>query len=204
MPPRPFSRDAFSRTVLVVSGPGAGPRGGRALSRRGAPWSAAGAGGYLTGMSTGRGAEPIQVSTVNGVGAVLTKGLAALMSLCGPAVLVGAALRPEDRWIALLAGALATAVGVPAGIAVWRLAHRNRAATRRLEAVGVPAAAEVLALTLVASDEGHTYEVVMRVSGPGLDSFEVTQRRTGDGDLHVGARLRALVDPADRSYAILG
>lgn len=154
-------------------------------------------------MSTSSGTEPIQVTTLNGAGAVLMKGLAALIILCGPAVLVVAALPFGRHWIALLAGAVTTAVGIPAGIALWRLAGRNRAATRRLEAVGVRATAEVLALTLVASDEGHAYEVVLRVSGTGVAPFEATQSRTGDTGLYVGARLRALVDPSGRSYVIL-
>ncbi|CAM5246948.1 MULTISPECIES: hypothetical protein [Streptomyces] len=154
-------------------------------------------------MVTSSGAQPAQVSTLNGIGAVLMKGVAALIVPCGPAVLVVAALLPGRHWIVLLAGSLTTAVGVPAGVALWRLASRNRAGTRRLEAVGVRATAEVLALALTASDEGHTYEVAMRVSGLGFEPFEVTQSRTGGAGLSAGTRLQALVDPFDRSYTIL-
>ncbi|MEU8794083.1 hypothetical protein [Streptomyces sp. NPDC048643] len=154
-------------------------------------------------MVTSRGAEPIQVSTLNGVGAALMKGVAALILLCGPVVLAIAAASLGHSWVAPLVGALVTAVGIPAGVAVWRLAGRNRAATRRLESVGIRATAEIIGLTLVSSDEGHVYEVVMRVSGAGLAPFEVTQSRAGGTDLHVGAHLRALVDPSDHSYAIL-
>ncbi|MGW6213588.1 hypothetical protein [Streptomyces sp. NPDC055109] len=154
-------------------------------------------------VTSSRGAEPIQVSTLNGVGAALMRGLAALILLCGPVVLAIAASSLTHSWVALLVGALATVVGIPAGVAVWRLAGRNRAATRRLERVGIRATAEIIALTLVSSDEGHVYEVVMRLSGSGLVPFEVTQSRAGGTDLHVGAHLRALVDPADHSFAIL-
>ncbi|MFF0189129.1 hypothetical protein [Streptomyces sp. NPDC005244] len=154
-------------------------------------------------MDTSRGAEPIQVTTLNGVGAALMRCLAVLILLCGPVVLAIAASSLGHPRVALLVGALATAAGIPAGVAVWRLAGRNRAATRRLETVGIRATAEIIALTLVSSDEGHVYEVVMRVSGSGLVPFEVTESRAGGTDLHVGAHLRALVDPSDRSYAIL-
>ncbi|WEH34318.1 hypothetical protein PZB75_13705 [Streptomyces sp. AM 4-1-1] len=92
-------------------------------------------------------------------------------------------------------------MGVPAGAALWRLVGRDRAATRRLEVVGVRATAEIRALTLAASDETDTCEVVMRISGPGLAPFEVRQNRAGGADMRVGARPRALVDPSDRSCA---
>ncbi|MEU8698325.1 hypothetical protein AB0C61_11715 [Streptomyces sp. NPDC048680] len=154
-------------------------------------------------MVTSSGAQPSQVSTLNGVGAVLMKGVAALVVSCGPAVLAVTPLLPDRHWIVLLVGTLTTAVSVPGGIALWLLASRNRAGTRRLEAVGVRATAEVLTSTLTASDEGHTYVVAMRVSGLGFEAFEVTQSRTGGAGLSAGTRLQALVDPFDRSYTIL-
>jgi hypothetical protein len=154
-------------------------------------------------MVTSSAAQPAQVSTLSGVGALLMKGVAALVAPCGPAVLGVAVLLPDRHWIVLLVGTLTTAVSVPGGVALWRLASRNRAGTRRLEAIGVRATAEVLTSTLTGSDEGHTYEVVMRVSGLGFEPFEVTQRRTGSAGLSAGARLQALVDPFDRSFTIL-
>lgn len=154
-------------------------------------------------MVTSSGAQPSQVSTLNGVGAVLMKGVAAVVVPCGPAVLAVGALLHDRHWIVLLVGTLTTAVSVPAGLALWRLTSRNRAGTRRLEAVGVRATAEVLTSTLTASDEGHTYEVAMRVSGVGFEPFEVTQSRTDDAGLSAGTRLQALVDPSDRSYTML-
>ncbi|WP_329036235.1 hypothetical protein OHT61_07715 [Streptomyces sp. NBC_00178] len=154
-------------------------------------------------MVTSSRAQPVQVSTLGGVGAVLMKGVAALVVPCGPAVLAVAVLLLDRHWIVLLVGTLATAASVPGGVALWRLASRNRAGTRRLEAIGVRATAEVLTSTLTASDEGHTYEVVMRVSGLGFEPFEVTQSRTGGAGPSAGARLQALVAPVDRSYTIL-
>ncbi|GGX94971.1 hypothetical protein [Streptomyces fructofermentans] len=154
-------------------------------------------------MVTSSRAQPAQVSTLNGIGALLMKGVAALVVPCGPTVLAVAVLLPDPHRIVLLVGTLTTAVSVPGGVALWRLAGRNRAGTRRLEAVGVRATAEVLTSTLTASDEGHTYEVVMRVSGFGFEPFEVTQSRTGSAGLSAGARLQALVNPHDCSYAIL-
>ncbi|MEU1122511.1 hypothetical protein ABZ371_02750 [Streptomyces sp. NPDC005899] len=119
-------------------------------------------------MVTSSRAQPAQVSTLTGVGAVFMKAVAALVVPCGPTVLAAAVLLPDRHWIVLLVGALTTAVCVPAGITLWRLADRNRAGTRRLETVGVRATVEVLTSTLTASDEGHTYEVVMPAIEAGL------------------------------------
>ncbi|MFG2779810.1 hypothetical protein ACGFY7_18405 [Streptomyces prunicolor] len=95
----------------------------------------------------------------------------------------------------MVMGVVFTAVFVPVGLGLWGHTVAEREQNRRLDAVGVPATAEITDLTDVESDgESSGVEVGLRVSGPGLRTFEATWRRTHHPALRVGRRLAAVVD----------
>ncbi|MFI6542045.1 hypothetical protein ACIBO9_02250 [Streptomyces prunicolor] len=124
--------------------------------------------------------------------AVFLYASSAVMGLCGP-VMLGFALFTGAELMVM--GVVFTVVFVPVGLGLWAHTVAEREQNRRLDAVGVPATAEVTDLTDVESDgESSGVEVGLRVSGPGLRTFETTWRRTHHPALRVGRRLAAVVD----------
>ncbi|MFJ8134429.1 hypothetical protein [Streptomyces sp. NPDC096013] len=117
---------------------------------------------------------------------------AATITLCGPVMLGFAVLTDAEL---MVIGAVFTIVFVPVGLGLWGNTVVGREHNRRLDAVGIPATAEITDLTDVDwSGEESGVEVGLRVSGPGLRTFETTWRRTHHPGLRVGRRLDAVVD----------
>ncbi|MER7922490.1 hypothetical protein ABTY96_05035 [Streptomyces sp. NPDC096057] len=117
---------------------------------------------------------------------------AATITLCGPVTLGFAVLTDAEL---MVIGVVFTIVFVPLGLGLWGNTVVGREHNRRLDAVGIPATAEITDLTDVDwSGEESGVEVGLRVSGPGLRTFETTWRRTHHPGLRVGRRLDAVVD----------
>lgn len=139
--------------------------------------------------------DPPRMTLVDHVGprnAVFQYGSAALMCLCGPVMLGFAVLRGADL---MVMGVVFTVVFLPLGLAFWGNTDVEREHNRRLDAVGIPATAEITDLTdFEWNGEESGVEVGLRVSGPGLRTFETTWRRTHHPGLRVGRRLKAAVD----------
>ncbi|MER5360125.1 hypothetical protein [Streptomyces sp. NPDC002785] len=120
--------------------------------------------------------------------------VAALMCLCGPVMLGFALFAGADL---MVMGILFTVVFLPLGLGFWFQTTAEREQNRRLDAVGVPATAEVTALTDFDWDgEGSGVEVELRVSGPRFRTFETTWRRSHHPALRVGLRLTSVVEPS--------
>ncbi|MET8357408.1 hypothetical protein [Micromonospora sp. NPDC005171] len=144
---------------------------------------------------------------VGPIGALLSRFVFLAICLPGPVLLAAAVtLDPPpsstDFWGLLAGGVLATAVGVGFGVFGWRVVARSRRDTRRLAAAGVAATAEVLAVANHLDGENPGLELRLRISGPGFTPFEVDTIRPDDSSLVPGAVLAAVVDPADRLFAI--
>lgn len=91
----------------------------------------------------------------------------------------------------------------PVGLGLWGNTAVSREENRRLDAVGVPAVAEITDLTDFEGDgESSGVEVGLRVSGPGLRAFEATWRRTNHPGLRVGRRLAAVVDASGGRFRV--
>ncbi|MFD4877034.1 hypothetical protein ACFWOB_27250 [Streptomyces sp. NPDC058420] len=117
---------------------------------------------------------------------------AATVGLCGPVMLGFAALTDAQL---MLIGVVFTVVFVPVGPGLWGDTVVGREHNRRLDAVGIPATAEIIDLTdFDWSGEESGVEVGLRVSGPGLRTFGTTWRRARHPGLRVGRQLDAVVD----------
>ncbi|MCG5466302.1 hypothetical protein AB0K35_14225 [Micromonospora sp. NPDC053740] len=80
---------------------------------------------------------------------------------------------------------------------------RSRRDASRLAAAGVAATAEIVAVANHLGGENPELELHLRISGPGFATFEADTIRATDPALVPGAVLAAVVDPADRLFAII-
>lgn len=141
----------------------------------------------------------------NTVGAVLLAGGATGAVL----FTVGAATGAETTVDAVVFGAVALFAALVGWVGLGTLIHNRdvRAATRRLAATGVDAAAEVIAIgpEEVTPDGLSTqHELLLRLTGPGFAPFEARTTEPDDRfpGLVVGSRLAAVVDPVRREFSL--
>ncbi|MEV1070032.1 hypothetical protein [Streptomyces sp. NPDC050263] len=147
----------------------------------------------------GDGPRWTQVSRVGPGGAASAYGSATVMCLCGPAMLGSALLGGADL---MVMGIVFTVVFLPLGLAFWGVTTVERAHTRRLDAVGIPATAEITELTRWDDGDDVGVTVGLRVGGPGIPTFETNWRRSHHAALRVGLRLTAVVDPPSGSFRV--
>lgn len=103
----------------------------------------------------------------------------------------------------MVTGIVLTVILVPVGLLIWLVVAAERKHNRRLDAVGVPATAEIITLTEWDTGDDSGAVVGMRITGPGLRTFEATWKRSSHPGLRVGLRLDAVVDPATRLYRVV-
>lgn len=140
-----------------------------------------------------------RVSRVGPRSAAFLYGAAATLCLCGPFTLGAVLVAGREL---LLIGVVFTVVLLPLGLALWGHTAAERGAGRRLDAQGIPATAEVTALTTWEDGEDSGADVGLWISGPGFPPFETTWRRSSHGALRVGLRLPAVVDPPHATYHV--
>lgn len=92
-------------------------------------------------------------------------------------------------------GIVLTVVPLPLGIAVWRGISRAKRRLLRLDAVGLPATAEVLSVEPISEDA--TVRVRLRISGPDVPGFVIEHDAGYHPVFTPGNRLVAAVDPDD-------
>ncbi len=147
--------------------------------------------------------EPVRMALVDHLGPWGAASLyvtAAMVGLCGPVMLGFAVFTGAD---VMVMGIVFTVVFVPVGLGFWGNTVAERAQNRRLDAIGVPATAEIIDLTDFDWDgESSGVEVELRVSGAGLRTFEANWRRTHHPGLRVGRRLKAAVDPSSGWFRV--
>ncbi|WP_405975857.1 hypothetical protein OG496_50975 [Streptomyces sp. NBC_00988] len=147
--------------------------------------------------------EQVRMAPIDQVGpgdAAFLYAISAVMVLCGPVMLGLAVFTGADL---MVMGAVFTVVFVPVGLGFWGNTAVGREESRRLDAVGVPAIAEITDLTDFDWDgESSGVEVGLRVSGPELRTFEATWRRTYHPGLRVGRRLAAVVDASGGRFRV--
>jgi len=146
-------------------------------------------------------------SRVGPIGAFLSRLVLGAICLPGPVLLIATLTvdRPQSRsdfWGLLAGDVLATAVGVGFGVFGWRVVNRSRRDARDLAAAGVAATAEILSVSNHLGGEDPGLELRLRISGPGFATFEADTIRGNDPALVPGVVLAAVVDPANRLYAI--
>ncbi|MFJ9246851.1 hypothetical protein [Streptomyces sp. NPDC101776] len=155
------------------------------------------------GERDGTSPESPQMSLTERVGAWDAAVLyfsSAVMVLSGPVMLAFAVLAGAEL---MLIGVVFTVVLVPVGLGLWFHTDAERGHNRRLDAVGIPATAEITDLTdFDWNGEESGVEVGLRVSGPGLRTFEATWRRGHHPGLRVGRGLAAEVDPAGGRFRV--
>ncbi|MCT9082615.1 DUF3592 domain-containing protein [Streptomyces fulvoviolaceus] len=145
------------------------------------------------------GPEPTQVSAIGPLGALFLYSCVAVLCLCGPVMLAATVFTGAGL---MVMGIVFTVIFVPVGLGLWGSTVVEREYNRRLDAVGVPATAEITDLTDFAGGEDTGVVVGLRVSGPGLRTFETSWRRSHHPALRVGRRLTAVVDPADNLFRV--
>ncbi|MEU1517072.1 hypothetical protein ABZ490_33825 [Streptomyces sp. NPDC005811] len=141
-----------------------------------------------------------QVSRVGPWDAASLYGSAALTALCGPVMLGAHFLAGADL---LGMGLVFTVVFLPVGLGLWAHTGFERESNRRLDAVGVPATAEITELTDWDDGESVGVTVGLRVVGPGFTTFETAWRRSSHDALRVGLRLTAVVDPSRGVFRVV-
>ena len=134
----------------------------------------------------------VKVSTLIGCG---------LLALCGPTLMLFAALR-ADGTLGVLGGVVLTLVAVPFSLWIWRGTRRLTERIRRLDSIGVPATAEIVVALPGPIGEKRAFSVGLQVSGEGFAPFQATLRCDPDERLMVGARLAATVDPETRAFRV--
>ncbi|WP_406091691.1 hypothetical protein [Streptomyces sp. NBC_01013] len=126
--------------------------------------------------------------------------VAALMCLCGPVMAGFYVFTGADL---LIIGTVFTVVFPPLGLGLWGHTVTERKQNSRLDAVGVPATAEIAGPTDVDRDgETPGVAVGLRVSGPGFRTFETTWHGSNHPGLRVGLRIDAVVDPVDGLFRV--
>ncbi|KPI02822.1 hypothetical protein OK074_4972 [Actinobacteria bacterium OK074] len=151
---------------------------------------------------TGSGPEPRHVPRVGAVAAVFAYSTAAVMCLCGP-VMVGFAVLTGADLTGL--GIVSMVILVPLGLAIWCDVFDERRQNRRLDAVGVPATAEITGLADYHDGEETVVAVGLRISGPEVRAFEATWRyHAHHPSLRVGLHLTVVVvtDPAGNVFRV--
>ncbi|GAA2398825.1 hypothetical protein Cme02nite_07640 [Catellatospora methionotrophica] len=108
-----------------------------------------------------------------------------------------------NRWILGVAGLAVTVSCLRLINHESRLDVRARQDRLRLETAGLPATAEITGVRATSLGEESGVELTLLISGTGFEPFESTSKCKDDEVLKVGARLNAVVDPADRLYAIV-
>ncbi|MDX3188373.1 hypothetical protein PV458_08195 [Streptomyces sp. MN03-5084-2B] len=98
-------------------------------------------------------------------------------------------------------GGVLTVVLVPTGIGLWRGTTRAKQRLLRLDEVGLPAQAEILAAEEGGGDD-NPLRLTLRVSGAGVPAFEAVVTTGYRPDLTPGRELTAVVDPGDRTFLI--
>ncbi|RKT67532.1 hypothetical protein DFJ66_0707 [Saccharothrix variisporea] len=126
------------------------------------------------------------------------------MVLAGPGVAVFGTV-VQDGWrVMAWAGLGVTLFMTPLGVFFMRSLARSRKAERRVREVGVPATAEIVAVTTASVGEDTGVELTLRVTGAGVRPFTGKVSCLPDDDLRVGTTLDALVHPTDNAFTIVG
>ncbi|MEO3974105.1 hypothetical protein [Streptomyces sp. CAU 1734] len=153
-------------------------------------------------MSLRPGPEPEYVPRIGPFGVFFLRAMILFGMLVGPVTLATIGRIDESPRTQAIVGGLFTAVFTPVCVWAWRAAGRARARTRRLDRSGIPAAAEVLASVETPVGEGAGVALTLRISGPGLPSFDAVHECGKSPSPQVGEVLFALVDPAGRLFTI--
>jgi hypothetical protein len=136
---------------------------------------------------------------------VLGGAVNGLLFLIAPAVVVVALMvdmPASNRWIMGGAGVGITVYTAFFDRSIARANALARRRTQRLNEVGVPAAAEILASKAISLGENNGVALTLRVTGEGFEPFDAVYECEAHPSLRVGAELAAVVAPADRLYAI--
>ncbi|ALG13035.1 hypothetical protein [Kibdelosporangium phytohabitans] len=129
--------------------------------------------------------------------------LAVFVWLAFPAILVFVPAPDEDRTVFVIVNVVVMIIMIPLGLPIWRTASQVGADQRRLDRVGLPAVAEVLASDDTDLDGMVALRLRLRLSGDGFDPFEATVRCGYEDGLTAGARFNAKVDPSDQLFMIV-
>ncbi|MBB5874125.1 hypothetical protein F4553_007559 [Allocatelliglobosispora scoriae] len=154
------------------------------------------------------GSGPWQATVPFGpAGRLLASTLCVLVCLPGPVLLFFAATVGEitagERWGLAAGGVFTTLVGVFWAVVIGRWERSARRDAERLNEVGVTAVAEIVAIAPAIVGDDNGIALSLRISGPGVEPFDAVSECMADPSLVVGARLAAVVDPADNLFAIV-
>jgi hypothetical protein len=125
--------------------------------------------------------------------------LTVIMCLTGPAFIVAGVV--NDELPITIVGIVLSVPMILFGIVISRWVAHEHAQTLRLQERGVPASAEILAITPTFGEESGL-ALRMRFTGPHVTPFEAVYTCADDSSLSVGDRLGAIVDPVTNVFAI--
>lgn len=93
---------------------------------------------------------------------------------------------------------------LPFGLLIWSQSGQAKKDTERLRQSGRPATAEILAAErdVPADGSADTSVLTLRISGVDVPSFDATYRCNYEERFQVGARVPAVVDPADNLFTL--
>ncbi|WP_112237376.1 hypothetical protein [Kribbella monticola] len=123
----------------------------------------------------------------------------------GPAGLVLSFLYSGDhRWLTRAIALVLTVLFGVTSVLWWRGTRQGRLDTKRLDALGYPATAEILSVESKSWGEMDGVELRLRISGHGFETFETTFGWKYARHYEVGARLAVLVEPSARIFEVKG
>lgn len=159
------------------------------------------------GAVTSKDGVTAQQATIGGAGYRLghrVAGTVCLLTAVGVAVSFLTGQVDWPWWVSVPVGIIAVVVLVVVGLAIWFSADVAVAETERLRRAGRPATAQILALRMEDPQDGNAdYAVLtLRISGDGVPEFEADYRCDIQPEMQVGARLKAVVDPADNLFTL--
>ncbi|RMI28566.1 hypothetical protein [Nocardia stercoris] len=143
-----------------------------------------------------------RAATFTGGGVVAARCAAIGVGVSAAGVLAGLMVSGIAWWERGLVGILCVPLLAAASLSLWSDAGEQQADFARLRASGLPAVAEVVAMTVTNDGESDWATMTLRISGPDVPMFEGCVRCHPEPMMRLGARLDAVVDPADNLFTL--
>ncbi|MFF1878922.1 hypothetical protein [Leifsonia sp. NPDC058230] len=152
-------------------------------------------------MRSINGTSPLYVKNVGRGTTTSTAVGCAILALSGPLLILFASVRAGGL-LGVVGGIVLSVLAIPFSLWVWRGMRRQAARIRRLDELGVEAAAEIVGVTPATVGEAAGVALDVRLTAAGIEPYEATIRCTEDDRLRVGVTLPATVEPQSKEFML--
>ncbi|WP_431277110.1 hypothetical protein [Leifsonia poae] len=95
-----------------------------------------------------------------------------------------------------------TALGIPFSVWLWRSVRRQESRIGRLQASGVVAVAEILAVTPATVGKTRDVALDLRLTASGIEAYDATILCAEDERLVVGETMAAVIEPSSKDFTV--